>query len=84
MRRVDLGAAVAAGLAVVLPLYQIFTLPEICESPNLTPGESAALLAALASYLSVPVLITPQLTTACTRPPSAHLSLTLHPATWLV
>ncbi len=56
MKRVDLGVAAAAGLAVVLPLYRIFTLPELCESPGLTHGESAALLATLASYLSVPLL----------------------------
>jgi hypothetical protein len=56
MERVDLEVAIAAGLAVVLPLYKIFTLPEMCESPNLTLGESVALLAVLASYLSVPLL----------------------------
>jgi hypothetical protein len=56
MKRVDLEVAVAAGLSVVFPLYKIFTLPEICESPNLTLGESVALLVALASYLSVPLL----------------------------
>ena len=56
MKRVDLEVAAAAGLAVVLPLYKILTLPEMCESPNLTHGESVALLAALASYLSVPLL----------------------------
>jgi hypothetical protein len=59
MKRVDLGVAVAAGLAVVFPLYQIFLLPEMCESPNLTHGESAALMAACASYLSVPWLLGP-------------------------
>ena len=57
MRLVDLAVAVAAGLAVVVPLYQLFTLPEICDSPRLTHGESFALLAALASYLSVPQLL---------------------------
>ena len=56
MKRVDLAVAAAAGLAVVFPLYQIFTLPEICDSPKLTPGEAAALPAAVASYLSVPLL----------------------------
>ena len=56
MKRVDLEVAAAAGLAVVFPLYKILTLPEMCESPNLTHGESVALLAALASYLSVPLL----------------------------
>jgi peptidoglycan biosynthesis protein MviN/MurJ (putative lipid II flippase) len=56
MKRVGIEVAVAAGLAVVFPLYKIFTLPEICDSPKLTPGEAAALLAALASYLSVPLL----------------------------
>jgi hypothetical protein len=56
MKCVDIEVAVAAGLAVVFPLYKILTLPEICESPNLTHGESVALLAALASYLSVPLL----------------------------
>jgi len=56
MKRVDIAVAAAAGLAVVFPLYQIFLLPEICESPKLTHGEAVALLAALASYLSVPLL----------------------------
>ena len=56
MKRVDIEVAAAAGLAAVFPLYKIFTLPEICESPNLTPGESVTLVAALASYLSVPLL----------------------------
>jgi peptidoglycan biosynthesis protein MviN/MurJ (putative lipid II flippase) len=56
MKRVDLAVAATAGLAVVLPLYQIFTVPEICESPELTLGEATALSAALASYLSVPLL----------------------------
>jgi peptidoglycan biosynthesis protein MviN/MurJ (putative lipid II flippase) len=57
MKRVDLEVAVAAGLAVVLPLYKIFTLPGTCDSPNpLTLGGAAALLAVLASYLSVPLL----------------------------
>ncbi len=56
MKRVGLEAAVAAGLAVAFPLYKISTLPEICESPELTLSEAAALLAALASYLSVPLL----------------------------
>lgn len=56
MKRVDLEVAVAAGLSVVFPLYKIFTLPEICDSPTLTPGEAVVLMAALASYLSVPLL----------------------------
>ena len=56
MKRVDLEVAVAAGLAVVLPLYKIFTLPEICDSPKLTHGEAVALLVTLVSYLSVPLL----------------------------
>jgi hypothetical protein len=56
MKRVGIEVAAAAGLAVVFPLYQIFLLPEICESPKLTHGEAAATLAALASYLSVPSL----------------------------
>jgi hypothetical protein len=56
MKRVDLEVALAAGLAVGFPLYKIFTLPEICDSPKLTLGEAVALLAALASYLSVPLL----------------------------
>ncbi len=57
MKRVDLEVAVAAGLAVVFPLYKIFTLPEVCDSPNpLTLGGAAALLLILASYLSVPLL----------------------------
>ena len=56
MKRVDIEVAVAAGLAVVLPLYKILTLPEMCESPKLTPGEAVALLVTLASYLSVPLL----------------------------
>ena len=56
MKRVGLEVAAAAGLAVVFPLYKIFTLPEICDSPKLTLGEATALLAALASYLSVPLL----------------------------
>jgi hypothetical protein len=56
MKRVDLAVAAAAGLAVVFPLYQIFLLPEICDSPELTPVEAVALPAALASYLSVPLL----------------------------
>ena|SRR5215213_3092663 len=57
MKRVDLGVAVAAGLGVVFPLYKILTLPGTCDSPNpLTLGGAAALLAVLASYLSVPLL----------------------------
>ena len=56
MKRVDLAAAAAAGLAVVVPLYMIFTLPEMCDSPKLIPGEAVALLAAFASYPSVPLL----------------------------
>ena len=56
MKRVDLEVAVAAGLVVVVPLYMIFTLPEMCESPKLMHGEAVALLAAFASYLSVPLL----------------------------
>ena len=57
MKRVDLGVAVAIGLAVVLPLYKIFTLPEICDSPKLTHGEAIVLLVTLAAYLSVPLLL---------------------------
>jgi peptidoglycan biosynthesis protein MviN/MurJ (putative lipid II flippase) len=58
MKHVDLEVAVAVGLAVVLPLYKIFTLPGTCDSPNpLTLGGAAALLAILASYLSVPLLL---------------------------
>ena len=56
MKSVDLKVAVGAGLAVVVPLYMIFTLPEMCESPKLMPGEAVALLAAFASYLSVHLL----------------------------
>jgi peptidoglycan biosynthesis protein MviN/MurJ (putative lipid II flippase) len=56
MKRVDLEVALAAGLAVGFPLYKIFTLPEVCESSKLTLGEAVALLAALASYLSIPLL----------------------------
>ena len=58
MKRVDLEVAVAAGLAVVLPLYKIFTLPGTCDSPNpLTLGGAAALLLILASYLIIPLLL---------------------------
>lgn len=57
MKRVDIAVSAAAGLAVVFPLYQIFLLPEICASPTLTQDEAAATLAALASYLSVPLLL---------------------------
>ncbi|MET0649768.1 MAG: hypothetical protein ABW208_24415 [Pyrinomonadaceae bacterium] len=57
MKRVDIAVSAAAGFAVVFPLYQIFLLPEMCESPTLTHGEAVATLAALASYLSVPVLL---------------------------
>lgn len=57
MERVDIAVAAAAGLAVVFPLYQIFLLPEICESPTLTPGEAVGTLTAFASYLSVPLLL---------------------------
>jgi hypothetical protein len=53
---VDLEVAVAAGLAVVLPLYKIFILPEICDSPKLSLGEAVVLLVTLASYLSLPLL----------------------------
>jgi hypothetical protein len=56
MKRVEIAVSAAAGLAVVVPLYQIFLLPEICDSPTLTHGEAVATLAALASYLSVPLL----------------------------
>jgi hypothetical protein len=56
MKRVDIAVSAAAGLVVFFPLYQIFLLPEICDSPALTHGEAVALLAALASYLSVPWL----------------------------
>jgi hypothetical protein len=58
MKRVDLEVADAAGLAVVLPLYKIFTLPGTCDSPNpLIPSGAAALLLILASYLSIPLLV---------------------------
>ena len=58
MKRVDLEVAAAAGLGVAFPLYKIFTIPESDGSPNpLTPGEAAALLVALSSYLSVPLLL---------------------------
>ena len=56
MKRVDIAASAAAGLAVVFPLYQMFLLPEMCESPALTSGEAVATLAAFASYPSVPLL----------------------------
>ena len=57
MKRVDLEVAAAAGLGVVFPLYRMLTLPGTCDSPNpLTRGGAAALLAVLASYLSVPLL----------------------------
>jgi len=56
MKRLGIEVGVAAGLAVFFPLYKMSTLPEICESPKLTLWEAAALLAALASYLSVPLL----------------------------
>ncbi len=49
MKRVDIVVSAAAGLVVVFPLYQLFLLPEICESPALTHGEAVATLAALAS-----------------------------------
>ena len=57
MKLVDTAVSAAAGLAVAFPLHQIFLLPEMCESPKLTPGESAATMAAFASYLSVPWLL---------------------------
>src|SRR5690349_3419708 len=57
MKRVDIAVSAAAGLVVVFPLYQLFLLPEICESPALSYGEAVATLAALASYLSVPLLV---------------------------
>ena len=56
MKRVDLEVAVAAGLSVVLPLYKIFTLPEICDTSKLALGEAVTLLVTLASYLSIPLL----------------------------
>ena len=56
MKRVDIAVSAAVGLVVVIPLYQIFLLPEMCESPALTHGEAVATLAALASYLCVPWL----------------------------
>lgn len=59
MKRVDIAVSAAAGLAVVFPLYQIFLSPEMCESPTLTPVEAVATLAALACYLSVPLLLGP-------------------------
>lgn len=58
MKREDFEIAAAAGLAVVLPLYKIFTLPGTCDSPTpLTAGRSAALLLVLASYFSIPLLL---------------------------
>ena len=57
MKRVDIAVSAAAGLAVVVPLYQMFLLPEMCESPALTRGEAFATPAAFASYLSVPWLL---------------------------
>lgn len=57
MKRVDIAVSAAAGLAVAFPLYQIFLLPEMCESPKLTHGEAFATLAAFASYLSIPWLL---------------------------
>lgn len=57
MKRVDIAVSAAAGLAVALPLYRIFLLPEMCDSPALTHGESFAALAALASYPSVTWLL---------------------------
>lgn len=56
MKRVDIAVSAAAGLAVAFPLYQMFLLPEMCESPALTHREGVTTLAALASYLSVPLL----------------------------
>lgn len=57
MKRLDLEVAVAVGLAVVLPLYKIFTLPGTCDSPTpLTLGGAAALLLILASYLCIPLM----------------------------
>lgn len=57
MKRVDIAVSAAAGLAVAFPLYKIFLLPEMCESPRLTHDEAVATLVALASYLSVPLLL---------------------------
>jgi hypothetical protein len=58
MKRVDLEVAVAAGLGVVFPFYEIFTLPESDGSPNpLKIGDAVALLIALASYLIVPLVL---------------------------
>jgi hypothetical protein len=59
MKHVDIAASAAAGFAVAFPLRQIFLLPEMCESPTLTHGESFATMAAFASYLSVPLLLGP-------------------------
>ena len=56
MKPVDIAVSAAAGLAVVFPLYHMFLMPEMCESPKLTHREAAATLAAFASYLSVPLL----------------------------
>jgi O-antigen ligase len=68
MKRVDLEVAGAAGLAVVLPLYKIFTLPGTCDSPNpLTLGKAAVMLLIVASYLSVPLLFGLLLGTRATR-----------------
>lgn len=67
MKRADIAVSAAAGLAVVFPLYQLLLLPEMCESPKLTPGEAAALTAALASYLSVPLLPGPLRSQRATR-----------------
>lgn len=57
MKRVDIAVSAAVGLVVVIPLYRIFLLPEMCESPALTHGEAVATLAALASYLGAPLLL---------------------------
>ena len=56
MKRVDLEVAVAAGLAVAFPLYMIFTLTDACGTPARRHGAAIALLVALPSYLSVPLL----------------------------
>lgn len=56
MKRIDIAISAVVGLAVVFPLYQIFLVPGMCESPKLTHAEAAATLAAFASYLSVPLL----------------------------
>lgn len=56
MKRLAIAVSAAAGLAVAFPLYQLFLLPGMCESPTLTRAEAVATLASFASYLCVPFL----------------------------